>query len=87
MAPSALTALTALTARRVERLKMLAKRAGVRQRQWLRLFRDPDVWNDFEKRAAMLQARWHYHDAVLAWEQMLTAGQNDGESPSAESKT
>ncbi len=45
----------------------LEERARSRQADWHRLFSEPDVWNDREKRRAMLEARWAYHEAVAAW--------------------
>jgi hypothetical protein len=35
--------------------------------KWLRLYSEPDVWENPEKRHAMYQARWEYQNAILAY--------------------
>ncbi|MES2461618.1 MAG: hypothetical protein V4671_13625 [Armatimonadota bacterium] len=34
-------------------------------KKWLRLYSEPDVWENPEKRAAMFQARWEYQNTVM----------------------
>jgi hypothetical protein len=39
------------------------------EHKWLRLFQEPDVWTNLDKRRAMVQARLVYLDAVDLYEQ------------------
>jgi hypothetical protein len=52
------------TARRIERLLRLI---DVRHTKWLRLYRQPDVWTDTQKRRQMIHSRWQYHRALTVY--------------------
>ena len=51
----------------VSQVSDLLAEVEVRHDRWLRLYREPDVLVDLEKRKRMLCARWDYQEALLAY--------------------
>ncbi len=48
------------------KLFQLRTEANARHDNWLRLYQEPDLWTNPEKRKQMIRARWEYQEALLA---------------------